>query len=114
MMDFMVVVLPAPLRPCSVTTSPANTLKATPGRMCDSPYQACRPYTVSSGAPRSGMADSQVGFLDGRIGRHRLVVAFAEDAAARQHRDAVGQVGDDAEIVLDHEHGAVGRDGLDQ
>src|SRR5262245_10135323 len=116
MMDFIVVVLPAPLRPSSVTTSPENTSKSTPCRMCDSPYQACRPPTVRSGAPRPGsaMADPQVGFLDGGIGRHRLVVAFRQDAAARQHRDAVGQVGDDAEIVLDHEHGAVGRHRLDQ
>ena len=42
MTDFSVVVLPAPLRPSSVTTSPAFTLKLMPCRMCDSPYQACR------------------------------------------------------------------------
>jgi hypothetical protein len=30
MMDFMVVVLPAPLRPSSVTTSPACTLNVAP------------------------------------------------------------------------------------
>jgi hypothetical protein len=30
MMDFSVVVLPAPLRPSSVTTSPANTSKVAP------------------------------------------------------------------------------------
>ncbi len=40
--DFSVVVLPAPLRPSSVTTSPAFTLKLMPWRMWDSPYQACR------------------------------------------------------------------------
>ena len=40
MMAFSVVLLPAPLRPSSVTTSPGRTSKATPRRMCDSPYQA--------------------------------------------------------------------------
>jgi hypothetical protein len=37
MIDFKVVVLPAPLRPSKVTTSPSRTLSATPCRMCDSP-----------------------------------------------------------------------------
>ena len=49
MIDFRVVVLPAPLRPSSVTTSPSCTSKLTPWRMCDSPYQACRSFTASSG-----------------------------------------------------------------
>src|SRR5574343_1341104 len=41
-MDLTVVVRPAPLRPSSVTTSPLCTVRSTPCRMCDSPYQACR------------------------------------------------------------------------
>ena len=41
-MDLMVVVRPAPLRPSRVTTSPSLTVRFTPCRMCDSPYQACR------------------------------------------------------------------------
>ena len=45
MIDFSVVVLPAPLRPSSVTTSPWCTSNDTPCRMCDSPYQACRSLT---------------------------------------------------------------------
>ena len=40
MIDLSVVVLPAPLRPSSVTTSPVATSKSMPCRMCDSPYQA--------------------------------------------------------------------------
>ena len=47
MTDFRVVVLPAPLRPSSVTSSPRPISKPTPCRMCDSPYQACRPATLS-------------------------------------------------------------------
>ena len=48
MTDLSVVVLPAPLRPSSVTTSPARTSKSTPCRMWDSPYQACRSRTQRS------------------------------------------------------------------
>src|SRR3954447_3451766 len=116
MIDFSVVVLPAPLRPSSVTTSPALTSKVTPCRMWDSPYQACRSFTASSA--RSG-ADSftarpHIGFAHFRVGRNSRVVAFRQHAPARQHGDAVGDAGDDAEIVLHHQHGAVRRDALDQ
>ena len=45
MIDFMVVVLPAPLRPSSVTTSPSATRKSTPCSTWLSPYQAFRPFT---------------------------------------------------------------------
>lgn len=37
MIDFIVVVLPAPLRPSSVTSSPERTDSSTPCRMWDSP-----------------------------------------------------------------------------
>src|SRR5690349_12139275 len=107
MIDLSVVVLPAPLRPSSVTTSPARTSKVAPCSTCDSPYQACRSSTASS-AP-SGMAHSQIGLAHLGVGRDAGVVALGEHPAAREHRDAVAEVGDHAEIVLDHQHGAVGR-----
>src|SRR2546425_3789620 len=116
MIDLSVVVLPAPLRPSSVTTSPGKTSNATPCRICDSPYQACSPSTASSGAApaTSSMADPHIGFAHQRVGGDRGIVAFGEDAAAREHRDPVGQVGDDAQIVLDHQDRAVGGNRLDQ
>src|SRR5262245_19927757 len=115
MIDFSVVVLPAPLRPSSVTTSPARTSKVAPWSTWDSPYQACRPSTARRGAtPGLSMADPEIGLAHERVGRNRLVVAFGEHPAAREHRDAIGEVGDDAEIVLDHQHRAVGGDGLDE
>src|SRR5215211_5574389 len=114
MIDFSVVVLPAPLRPSSVTTSPAKTWKSTPCRMCDSPYHACRPSTASSGVAASAMADPHIGFPHRRIAGDFVVVAFGENAPAREHGDAVGQIGDDGQIVLDHQHGAVGGHRLDQ
>src|SRR5436305_14575834 len=111
MIDFSVVVLPAPLRPSSVTTSPARTSKLTPWSTWDSPYQACSPSTDSNGAPlTSSMADPEIGFAHIRVGRDRCVVAFGEDAAAREHRDAVRQARNDTEIVLDHEHRAIDGD----
>src|SRR5262245_31725816 len=111
MIDFSVVVLPAPLRPSSVTTSPANTSNVAPCRTWDSPYQACNPSTDSKGAPAGlSMANPEVGLAHQRIGRNRLVVPLREYPAAREHGDAVGEVGDHAEIVLDHQHRAHGGD----
>src|SRR6187549_3781987 len=111
MTDFKVVVLPAPFRPSSVTSSPLPISKPTPCRMCDSPYQACRPSTFSN---VSGMAGPDIGFDDLRVLRHRRVGSFRQHLAARQHGDGVGQVRDDAHIVLDHEDGAVLGNGANQ
>src|SRR4051812_2726817 len=100
MMARSVVVLPAPLRPSSVTTSPSPTVKLIPCRMCDSPYQACRSATLSSvlcSTAPTGMAGSHIGLDDFRIVRDRGIVALGENATARQHRDGVGEVGDDRE-----------------
>src|SRR6186713_1262040 len=112
MIDFSVVVLPAPLRPSSVTTSPARTSKVTPWRMCDSPYHACRPFTVRIGA--SAMPDPHVGLAYVWIVGNSLVVAFDQHTPAGQHGDPLAQVRDDGEIVLDHQHGTVGSHRLDQ
>src|SRR5215475_3815672 len=100
MIDFSVVVLPAPLRPSSVTTSPARTSKVTPWSTWDSPYQACSPLTVSRGAA-SGlrMADPEIGFAHLRVGRDRVVVTLGEHSAAREHGDVVGEVRDHAEVM---------------
>src|SRR5882672_2462892 len=113
MMDLSVVVLPAPLRPSSVTTSPERTSNVTPCNTWDSPYQACSPSTVRSGASLA-MADPKIGFAHAGVGGDRVIVTFRQDAPAREHRDAVGQIGNDAEIVLDHQHGAIGGDRFDQ
>src|SRR4029079_14253630 len=107
MMALSVVVLPTPLRPSNVTTSPAFTVKLTPCSTCDSPYQASSPSTVSS-TLGSGMTGTEIRFAYGRIGRHRLVVALGENLAAGQHGDAVAPGGDDAESVRDHQDGAFG------
>src|SRR6202167_1727617 len=113
MIALSVVVLPTPLRPSNVTTSPGRTSKFTPCRTCDSPYQACRSFTVRSAAI-SGMTGPQIGLANFRIGRHRLVITLREHPAAGKHGDAVAQIGNDAQIVLNHEHGAASGRGADE
>src|ERR1700722_8418239 len=92
-----VVVLPAPLRPSRVTTSPAGTSNSMPCRICDSPYQPCKPETwrsVFDGAPEaSGMAGPYIGFDDGGVLRDFGIDALGQDLAARQHGDLVREIG---------------------
>src|SRR5215831_5054979 len=127
MIDFKVVVLPAPLRPSRVTTSPEWTLKLTPCRMWDSPYQASRFWTFStwrasaavdlagaSAILTSGMTSSQIGFLDALVLGEIGVIALREHLSAGQHGDDVGEIGDHAQIMLDHQDGVFRRDALDQ
>src|SRR4249920_4019245 len=114
MIDLSVVVLPAPLRPSSVTTSPSFTSNVTPWRMCDSPYQACKSLIARRGVRTSSMPDPHISFANLGIARHSLVVAFRQHPAAREHRDVMRQNRDDREIMLDHQNGAVGRHALDQ
>src|SRR5256714_9590404 len=102
MMALRVVVLPTPLRPSSVTTSPRRTSNCVPCRMCDSPYQAFRSATERSAASR--MLGTQVGLDHLRMSGHRAVVALGDDLDEREYRDVIREVLHDAEVVLDHEH----------
>src|SRR6516162_8151336 len=97
MTDLSVVVLPTPLRPSRVTSSPRPISKSTPCRMCDSPYQACRPCTLRSG---STMAGPDIGFDHLRVLRHDVVGSFGQHLAARQHGDGVAEIGDHGHVVL--------------
>src|ERR1700730_14872487 len=105
-----VVVLPAPLRPSRVTTSPWPTAKLIPCRMWDSPYQACSSSTPSSRCPvpDSGMAGPQIRFHDLGAFGDCAVISFGEDTAAGQHCDDVGEIGHHRQIMLDHQDRAVG------
>src|SRR5882757_891247 len=85
MIAFSVVVFPAPLRPSSVTTSPARTLKSIPCRTLDSPYQARRLPTARLSLMRLP-----------RIGGHHVgargdfgIASFCEHFAAHHHGDGV-------------------------
>src|SRR5882724_6992085 len=109
--DLSVVVLPAPLRPSSVTSSPRPISKPTPCRMCDSPYQACRPSTLSNA---STMASPDVGFDYCRVLRHGSVRPFSQHLAARQHGDGIGKISDHGHVVLNHQHRTIARHGADE
>src|SRR6516225_4490332 len=105
MIALSVVVLPAPLRPSRVTTSPSPSSKLIPCKICDSPYQAFSSLTRNTsrpGADASGMTGSEIGLNDLRIIRYGRVIAFGQDPAAGQHRDRVREVGDDRQVMLDH------------
>src|SRR5215469_9439560 len=99
MMLFSVVVLPAPLRPSNVTTSPSRTSKSRPWRMWLSPYQALRPAT-SSIAP-SGMGGAEIGGDDVGVAGDVGVVAFREHLAARKDGDCIAEALHNREVVLD-------------
>src|SRR5574337_103193 len=96
MIAFKVVVLPAPLRPSRVTTSPSRTSRLTPCKTCDSSYQASRPLTSSTVAPKasaraqsnagSGMPGPHIGFAHLLVFRDRPIVALGEHAPARLKR----------------------------
>src|SRR5258707_15038729 len=112
-----VVVLPAPLRPRSVTSSPSPTEKFIPCRMCDSPYQACRSATRSSSLCKiavSGMAGPHIGLDDLGVLRNLRVGALCQDLSAGQDGDGVREIGDDREIMLDHQYRAIRRHRPDQ
>src|SRR4029078_9872490 len=106
-----VVVLPAPFRPMMVTHSPFFTSSETPCSTWESSYQPCR---LSMARTASVIVAAHVGLDHLRVARHLVIGTFREDFAARQHGDAVGQIGNDRQIVLDHQHRPVLSDAPDQ
>src|SRR5215472_17448826 len=100
MTDFSVVVLPAPLRPSSVTTSPSRTSNVTPWSTCDSPYQALRSRTTSMGLSGMGGRGAHVALDHVGIARDRPIVAPGQHLAPGEHRDHVGQVLHHVQVVL--------------
>src|SRR5438093_529764 len=99
------VVLPMPLRPSRLTTSPALTAKSTPNKTLPSPYPASSPATSSIGAPgrRTGIVLAQVGAAHMRVGADRGWRPGRNDAALDHDGDAVGQREHRVHIVLDQD-----------
>src|SRR6476661_5696017 len=108
------VVLPAPLRPTRVTTSPGSTRRSTSVRTLASPYQADSPAIsrVWSDMLVSGL--SEVCGDDLVVVPDLFVGALGEHLPGLQHGDGVGQGADDVHVVVDEHDGAAGRDLLDQ
>src|SRR5580692_11708563 len=93
--------------------------------MWDSPYQASRFCTLRTSAAAglaagasaiftSGMTGPQIGFLDPLVLGEVGVISLRQHLPARQHGDDVGEIGDYAQILLDHQDGVFRRDALDQ
>src|SRR5690606_12826197 len=101
------VVLPTPLRPSSVTVSPSCTSRSMPCSAWLSPYQALSSRTASS-AVLSVIFGSHVGGAHTFVLADAAVVTAGEDFPALQHRDLMAEVGDHLEVVLDHQHRALG------
>src|SRR5215472_6431296 len=101
----IVVVLPMPLRPISVTTSPAPTVKLTSNSTCAGPYPACRCATESRPVIRSFHLVAEVRRCHLRIGAHLLRRAAREQAAVDEHRDAISEREHRGHVVLDQHHG---------
>src|SRR6478735_1365802 len=134
------VVLPAPLRPTRVATSPGATLTLTSVSTLASPYHAERSVTVRSlpapsppgcvvcsavWSPVSSLVRSPVrslmrSFMDGSevcrddafVGTDLVVGTLREHLPRLEHGDPVGQRADDVHVVVDEDDCATRRDGL--
>src|SRR6267378_86614 len=99
------VVLPAPFRPTSVTISPSPTCSDTSRSAWASPYRAERP---SSSSAALGMRLPQIRGDDSGILADGGVRPLSDHAALLQHDHLVGQLRDDAHVVLDEHDGPAG------
>src|SRR5262245_51075020 len=131
-----VVVLPAPLRPSSIVTSPSRTAKLTPCRMWYAPMCVCTPDSSSTvwsrwlmpppwpcgPSPRGGASafgtaaqrscrllrgHAEIGLLHDRRRDHRGRLAIGHELPVVQHDDAVRQLAHHVHLVLDQQDQAV-------
>ena len=68
------VVRPAPLRPSRVTTSPLLTVRSTPCRTCDSPYQAVQAADLERRDAATSVAPGERGVGGAHVGLDHLRV----------------------------------------
>src|SRR4051812_31494314 len=95
MIAFIVVDLPAPLRPTRATHSPAPTPSETPYSTCAWPYQASSDCTSSIAllrhrGRRERRAAAEVHLPNTRVVAHGRRRPFGDQLPARQHDDPVG------------------------
>src|SRR5262249_53031540 len=102
MIERMVVVLPMPLRPSSVTTSPRRTSRSTPNSTWLWPYLVSSPSTVSTDVSRV-ILFAEIGHAHAGVISNLVGGSGRDDAAADQHRDAVGEREHRVHVVLDQE-----------
>src|SRR6218665_2222804 len=103
----MVVVLPAPLEPISVTTWPRGTSSEMPCSTCTLPYPPSR-FLMCSMVKSwclSCRRAAEVGFDDLRVGLYVGGPAFGNLLAKVQHQDLVANAHHHVHVVLDQDHG---------
>src|SRR5436190_7306392 len=106
MMVRSAVVLPAPLRPSSMVSSPRGTARSTPCRMWYWSMCVCTPASVSNGSGTSSfLHDAQIGFLHHRRCDDFRRLAVCDELPLVQHDDAVGQRADHVHLVFHQQHG---------
>src|SRR5439155_20545505 len=96
------VVLPAPFRPTSVTSSPSPTCSDTWRSAWASPYRAERPSISSAGL---AMRLAQVPGDDRGILAYDVVTALGDHPSLLQHADLVCELGDHPHVVPDGHDG---------
>src|SRR5277367_2231715 len=109
--DFMSVVLPMPLRPMIATISLGATEKLRPCSTSLWPYETLMSVTRSMTAV---LSMTEIDFDDLGVGLDPAHRAFGDHLALMQHGDPVGDVLDELHVVLDHDHGAVLDDAVEQ
>src|SRR3954468_22651128 len=95
----MVWVLPMPLRPSNVTTSPAPTRNPMSNSTCAGPYADCRCSTASI-APSLHLV-AEIGGHHPRISTDFGGRARCDDVTVDQHRNSVGQREHGRHVMLD-------------
>src|SRR5882672_6146478 len=95
MMALSVVDFPAPLRPASITTSPAPSVRLAPNNTRARPYPASRPASSSS---------AKVHLLHPRIGPYFGRRPARDHLSSMEHDNAVGMAEHDIHVVLGEEH----------
>src|SRR4051812_41964041 len=103
MIERSVVVLPAPLRPSSATTSPCSTRIDRSNSTWESPYSV---LILSTSSRLMRVQPSQIGVLHSRIAPDLVGGAIRQQPALIEHGDALGEFEDGVEIVLDDDHGS--------
>src|SRR6187402_605558 len=102
MMERIVVVLPAPLRPTRATTSPCATEIDTPCSVWLAPYQALRSLVSSIAIVLSQIDATDLGVRLDVIRR-----AVGDQPPVMQHQDAVAEAENHLHLVFDQEDGAL-------
>src|SRR5258706_11880170 len=93
--------LPTPLGPMMDRLSPCARGRSMPSNTCVPPYPAVTPFNVMfSGIERAAEVD-RAHFAVGGDFRRR---ALGKDAAAHQHRDAIGKTEHEVHVMLDDEY----------